>query len=90
LSPGSHQIDFVHEFAQRNDGHALALRQFSRAFEYDAVRVKAALKNGLDDPQGRGHHSVLDDASEIEILEWIQKQAENFNLITQIDLLHYC
>jgi hypothetical protein len=33
--------------------------------------VKAALKNVLDDPQGRGRHSALDDASEIEILEWI-------------------
>jgi hypothetical protein len=44
----------------------------------------------LDDPQGRDRHSAFDDASEIEILEWIQNQAEKFNPITQTDLIHYC
>jgi hypothetical protein len=69
LSHRSHQIDFVNEFAQRNDSHALSLHQLSRAFECDAPSVKTALKNGLDDSQGRGGRSALDDASEIEILE---------------------
>jgi hypothetical protein len=77
LNYRSHQIYFVNEFAQRNNGHALLLCQLSRAFECDAARVNAALKSGFDDPQGRGRHSALDDASEIEILEWIQKQAES-------------
>jgi hypothetical protein len=89
LTYRSHQIYFVNEFTQRNDGHFLSLRQLSRVFECDAARVNAALKNGLDDPQSRGRHSALDDASEIEILEWIQKQAEKFNPITRTDLLYY-
>jgi hypothetical protein len=69
LSYGSHQIYFVNEFGQRNDGHALSRRQLSRTFECDGPKVKATLNNGLDDPQGRGRHSALHDASEIEILE---------------------
>jgi hypothetical protein len=69
LSYRSHQICFVNEFARRNDGYALSMCQLSRTFECDAVRVKAALKNGLDDPQGRDRHHAFDDASEIEILE---------------------
>jgi hypothetical protein len=89
LNYRSHQIYFVNEFAQRNDGHALSLRQLSRVFVCDAARVKAALKNGLNDPQGRDRHSPLDDTSEIEIFEWIQKQAEKFNSITRTDLLYY-
>jgi hypothetical protein len=72
LSCRSHQIYFVNEFAQRNDGHTLSLCQLSRAFECDAARVKGALQNGLDDPQGHGGHSVLGNASAIEVLEWIQ------------------
>jgi hypothetical protein len=79
LSHRSHQIYFVNKFAQRNDGHGLSLRQLPRAFEYDIVRVNTALKNGLDDPQDRGRYSAVDDASEIEILQWIQKQAEKFH-----------
>jgi hypothetical protein len=90
LSYRSHQIYFVNEFARRNDGHALSMRQLSRTFECDAVRVKAALKNGLDDPQGSDRHHAFDDASEIEILEWIQKQAEKFNLVVRTDILHDC
>jgi hypothetical protein len=42
----------------------------------------------LDDPQGRHCHSPLDDASEIEILEWIQKQEEKFNPVTRTNILH--
>jgi hypothetical protein len=42
LSHILHRIYFVNEFAQRNDGHALSLRQLSREFECDAARVKAA------------------------------------------------
>jgi hypothetical protein len=89
LSCRSHQIHFVNEFAQRHEGRALSLYQLSRAFECDAVMVKAALKNGLNDSQGRGRHSAFDNASEIEILEWVQNQAERLNPITRIDLLHY-
>jgi hypothetical protein len=89
LSYRSHQIYFVNKFAQRNDGHALSLRQLSRAFERDAARLKTALKNGLDDSQGSHRHSALDNASEIESFEWIQKQAENWNPITRIDILYY-
>jgi hypothetical protein len=68
----------------------LSLRQLSRAFECDSTRVKAALKNGLDDSQGDDLHSAFGDGSEIEILEWVQNQAEIFNLITRTDILHYC
>jgi hypothetical protein len=52
--------------------------------------LKTTLTNGLDDPQGRGRHPALDDASEIEIVEWIQNQAEKFNPVTRTDLLHHC
>jgi hypothetical protein len=52
--------------------------------------VKAALKNELNDPQGHGRHSAFDDASEVEILEWIQNQAEKFNEITRTNIIHYC
>jgi hypothetical protein len=90
LSYRWHQIDFVNEFAQRKNGHALSLRQLPTEFEYDAAKVKASLTNGLDDSQGRGRHSVLDDVSEIEILEWIQRQIEKFNPIRRTDLLHDC
>jgi hypothetical protein len=69
LSSRSHQVYFVNEFAQRNDAHALSAIRLSRAVEYDAVMVKAAFKDGLDDPQGGDRHAALDDASEIEILE---------------------
>jgi hypothetical protein len=86
----SHQIYFVHDFALRSLGQELSLRQLSRAFECDAGRVKAALKNGFSDPETRGRHSALDDASEREIVDWIQKQAEKFNPVTRTDLLHYC
>jgi hypothetical protein len=43
----------------------------------------------LDDPQGRGRHPALDDGSEIEILEWIRNQAEKFNPVTRLDLVHH-
>jgi hypothetical protein len=89
LSCRSHQIYFDNEFAQRNDGHALSLRQLSRAFECDAARVKAILKNGLENSHGRGPHPAFDDASEIEILEWIENQAEKSNSVRQRDLLHH-
>jgi hypothetical protein len=69
LSYRSHQIYFVNKFVQRNDRHALSLRQLSREFECDAARVNVALRNELYDPQGRESHSALDDVSEIEILE---------------------
>jgi hypothetical protein len=69
LSYRSHQIYFVKEFAQRHEGRALSLRQLSRTFECDGARVKAALKNGLSDPETRGRHSAFDDASELEIID---------------------
>jgi transposase len=51
--------------------------------------VNAALENGLDDPQGSGRHSAFDDASEVEILEWVRNQSEKFNPITRTDVLQY-
>jgi hypothetical protein len=72
----SHQIYFVKGFAQRNGGQDLSIYQLSRAFTYDAGRVKAALENGLNDSKVPGHHFAFDDESEIQILECIQSQAE--------------
>jgi hypothetical protein len=86
----SHQIYFVHDFAQRNGDWVLSVCQFSSAFGCDAGRVKAALANGLNEPKVRGCHFVFDDDSEIEILEWIQSQAEKYEPVTRTDLRHYC
>jgi hypothetical protein len=43
----------------------------------------------LDDPQGLGRHSAFDDVSKVEILEWVQNQAEKFNPVRRTDILHY-
>jgi hypothetical protein len=72
-----HQIYFVHDFALRNDDQGLPVHQLSRAFGHDGGRVKAALDNGLNDRKVRDRHFTWDDDSEIEILEWVQTQAEN-------------
>jgi hypothetical protein len=85
-----YQIYVVYDFALRRLGQELSLRQLSRAFECDAGRVKAALKNSLSDPETRIRHFAFDDTSELEIVDWIGKQAEKFNQVTRTDLLHYC
>jgi hypothetical protein len=64
----SHQIYFVHDFAQRNDDRILSVRQLSRAFGCDVGKVNAALTNGLNKPKVRDRHFGFDDDSEIEIL----------------------
>jgi hypothetical protein len=86
----SHQIYIVHDFALRNGNPELSPRQFSRAFGCSLTRVKAALDNGLNDPKLRGRHFAFDDDSEVEILDWIQRQAEKSALVTRTDLKHYC
>jgi hypothetical protein len=65
----SHQIYFVKDFAQRNDGQDLSIHQLSRAFGCDAGQIKAALENSLNDRKVRGRHFAFDDESEIQILE---------------------
>jgi hypothetical protein len=67
----SHKIYFVHDFALRSLGQGLSLCQLSRTFECDGARVKAALKNGLSDPETWGRHSAFEYASELEIIDWI-------------------
>jgi hypothetical protein len=62
LSDRSYRIYFVSEFLQRHEGWTLPRPQLSRVFEYYAARVKATLKNGLDDPQGLGRHYAFDNA----------------------------
>jgi hypothetical protein len=64
----SHQIYFVHDFAQRNDDRILSVRQLSKAFGCDAGRVNAVLGNGLNEPKVRDRLFGFDDDSEIEIL----------------------
>jgi hypothetical protein len=82
----AHRIYFVHEFALRNGDEKLSVRQLLKGFGCDGGRVKAALDNELNDPKVRGRHFALDDDSEIEILEWIQTQAEKYAPITRTDL----
>jgi hypothetical protein len=86
----SHQIYFVYDFTQRNGDRVLSVRQFSRAFGCDAGRVKAALANGLNESKVSDCHFAFDDDSEIEILEWIQSQAEKYESVTRTDIRHYC
>jgi hypothetical protein len=85
-----HQIYFVHDFALRNNHPELSTRQLSRAFGCDIQRVKAALENGLNEPKVRGRHFAFDDDSEVQILEWIQGQAEKCEPVTRTDLKHHC
>jgi hypothetical protein len=86
----SHQIYFVKDFAQRNGGQDLSLSQLSKAFRCDADRVKTALENSLNDLKVRGRHFAFDDESEIQILEWIQIQAEKCAPVTRTDFRHHC
>jgi hypothetical protein len=86
----SHQIYFVHDFALRNGNPELSPHQLSTAFGCSLTRVKAALDNGLNDPKVRGRHFAFDDDSEVQILDWIQRQAENYAPVTRTDLKHYC
>jgi hypothetical protein len=86
----SHQIYFVHDFAQRNSNRVLSVRQLSRAFGYDAGRVKTVLANGLNELKVRDRRFTFDDDSEIEILECIQNQTEKYEPVTRTDLWHYC
>jgi hypothetical protein len=60
------------------------------AFGCDAGRGKTALINGFNEPIVCDRHFAFDDDSEIEILEWIQSQAEKYELVTQTDLRNYC
>jgi hypothetical protein len=48
------------------------------------------LANGFNDSKIRGCDLTFDGDSESEILKWIEAQAENYKLITQTDLRHYC
>jgi hypothetical protein len=82
----SHQIYFVKDFAQRNSGQDLSMRQLSRAFECDAGRVKTALENSLNDSKVRGRHFAFDNESEVQILEWIRSQAEKCAPVTRTDI----
>jgi hypothetical protein len=86
----SHQIYFVHDFALRNGNPELSPRQLSRAFGCSLTRVKSALDNGLNDLKVRGCHFAFDDDSEVQILDWIQSQAEKLAPVTRTDLKHYC
>jgi hypothetical protein len=69
LAYRSHQIYFVHDFAQRHGDGVLSVRQLSRAFGCDADRVKATLVNGFNESKVRGRHFAFDDDSEIEVPE---------------------
>jgi hypothetical protein len=86
----SHQIYFVHDFAQRNGDRVLSVCQLSRAFGCDAGRVKTALANRLNELKVRGRHFAFDDDSEIELLKCIQSQAEKYESVTRTDLWDYC
>jgi hypothetical protein len=74
----SREIAFVCYFVLGNDEQGPSVRQLSKGFGCDAARVKADLDNELNDPKVRGRHFAFDDDSEIEILEWIQTQAEKY------------
>jgi hypothetical protein len=61
----------VQNFAQRESNQKLSIMQFSRAFGYQPIRVKAPLNNRFEARKVRGRHMAIDENSEIEILEWI-------------------
>jgi hypothetical protein len=86
----SHQICFVHDFALRNGDPELSPRQLSRAFGCSVTRLKAALDNGLNDPKVHDRHFAFDGDSEVQILDWIQRQAEKSRPVARTDLKHYC
>jgi hypothetical protein len=86
----SHQIYFIHDFAQRKGDQELSVSQLSRKFGYCPACVKTILANELEEPKLRDHHLAIDEDSEGEILEWIKAQAEKYKPIICTDLRHYC
>jgi hypothetical protein len=64
----------------------LSVCQLSRAFGCDGGRVEAILHNGSNDSKAHDRHFVFNDDSEIEILEWVQTQAEKYAPITRTEV----
>jgi hypothetical protein len=48
------------------------------------------LINVLNKPKVHGRYFAFDEDSEIEILEWIQSQAEKYEPVTRAGLRHHC
>jgi hypothetical protein len=80
----------VQNFAQRERNEILSIMQLSRAFGCEPIRAQAALDNKVETPKVCNHHMAVDENAEIDILEWIDVQAEKSNPVTLLNLRHYC
>jgi hypothetical protein len=52
--------------------------------------VNAAFANGLEPPKVDGRYPAIDEGPEVEILKWIEAQAEKCKIATRTDLRQHC
>jgi hypothetical protein len=81
---------YVHKFALDRLGIDILINRPGIPFNCARALVKRTLKKGLVPPKQRGRHRAGPDDSEVDILAWIQDQAEKSQPSTKTDILHYC
>lgn len=85
----NHQIVRLMEFSQTELHIKLSKSSVARAFAVDPKVVRHALKRGYSIPEGRGQHQALSDEVESQLLQWIEKKAQNNEAIGRTELLDY-
>jgi hypothetical protein len=80
----------VHNISEEQFHLPISINTLTKAFECPRIRVTSALESDLEPPGNRGKHPAFDHDRELQILDWIQENAEHSMTFTKTKITDYC